>query len=300
MCVRFSTNGSSTNRSKSTNTLMPSLEWNRSTWGSSADWDSKFSGGDIWSRDFGNTAAMWYSFILPRISEFVPTNTILEIAPGYGRCTEYLLRLSNTYHGVDASPACVEACKERFKDYRNASFQLNDGINLSIENKCDFVFSYDSLVHVSIGVMESYLPQIVRLLSDDGIAFIHHSNLRQLIDAGVVDPDYTAGARDNTVSHGNVAEIIEGAGGSVLIQEVFNSNSEHLTDCFTVFVKGEADGYQLIENDRYFDIQKLSRTTVAPYTNVFGNNPLMTASGIEDTAKVHKGMMRKLLARLHG
>jgi hypothetical protein len=41
----------------------------------------------------------------------------------------------------------------------------------------DFVFSYDSLVHVNAAVMDAYLGEISRVLSANGAAFLHHSNL---------------------------------------------------------------------------------------------------------------------------
>ena len=43
----------------------------------------------------------------------------------------------------------------------------------------DFVFSFDSLVHVEPDVIESYLRQLAVKLKPDGVGFFHHSNLGQ-------------------------------------------------------------------------------------------------------------------------
>jgi cyclopropane fatty-acyl-phospholipid synthase-like methyltransferase len=39
----------------------------------------------------------------------------------------------------------------------------------------DFVFSFDSLVHVESDVIENYLTQLAKKLKPNGIGFIHHS-----------------------------------------------------------------------------------------------------------------------------
>ena len=44
--------------------------------------------GDEWSVEGGTTEILWGT-IRPRINAFVPMDTILEIAPGVGGCTQY-------------------------------------------------------------------------------------------------------------------------------------------------------------------------------------------------------------------
>lgn len=41
----------------------------------------------------------------------------------------------------------------------------------------DLAFSFDSLVHVEIDVIEGYLTELARVLVPDGVAILHHSNL---------------------------------------------------------------------------------------------------------------------------
>jgi ubiquinone/menaquinone biosynthesis C-methylase UbiE len=117
--------------------------------------------------------------LLPRLWPFLPTGTICEIAPGYGRWTQYLLRECDQYVGVDLASRCVEACRERFSTADHARFEVNDGRSLPMlqDDSVDFVFSFDSLVHVEADVIAKYLVELARVLRRDGIAWLHHSNL---------------------------------------------------------------------------------------------------------------------------
>jgi hypothetical protein len=143
-------------------------------WGSK-DWPDA---GDKWSAWWGDTAALWYGGILPRIHAFVPTGTILEIAPGYGRWTHYLRSVSERLVVVDLAERCIDHCRERFREDQHIEYFVNDGKSLEMvdDQSVDFVFSFDSLVHAEADVLESYLDQLARKLKPEGIGFIHHSN----------------------------------------------------------------------------------------------------------------------------
>jgi hypothetical protein len=110
---------------------------------------------------------------------FVPADTILEIAPGHGRWTQFLKGLCTKLILVDLSPTCIEACKVRFSSERHIVYHTNDGNSLEMvpDRSVDFVFSFDSLVHAEADVMRGYLEQISTKLRDGGGGFIHHSNL---------------------------------------------------------------------------------------------------------------------------
>ncbi len=153
---------------------MPSIEENRS-WGKYS-WPEE---GAEWSRNWGDVDTHWHATILPRIRRFIPTNRVLEIAPGHGRWSSYLIDCADEYIGVDLSSECISACQDRFAEARHATFVVNDGKSLAAvaDGSISFAFSFDSLVHVEIDVIEAYLVELSRKLSADGIAFIHHSNL---------------------------------------------------------------------------------------------------------------------------
>jgi SAM-dependent methyltransferase len=153
---------------------MPSIEENRD-WGRYS-WPEK---GDEWSRDWGDVETQWHATILPRIRSFLPTRRVLEIAPGHGRWSSFLINCANEYIGVDLNTECVAACRTRFAGAKHATFVANDGRSLAAvaDDSITFAFSFDSLVHVEMDVIEAYLRELSRKLSPDGVAFIHHSNL---------------------------------------------------------------------------------------------------------------------------
>lgn len=155
---------------------MPSIEANRNAWSDAADeW---WAGGAEWSTDWGNPTTQWFTTLLPRIHMFLPASTIVEIAPGFGRWTQFLIPYCENYVGVDLAPRCIEACRERFAGVRKTQFAVNDGRSLPLvaDGTADFVFSFDSLVHAEIDVLAAYLAELARALAPHGVAFIHHSN----------------------------------------------------------------------------------------------------------------------------
>jgi len=156
--------------------LVPSVESNLEYWGTAYSWSEQ---GDEWSAPWGGTETLWYATLLPRIRHFLPAESILEIAPGYGRWSQFLIDASDRYVGVDIAESCIRFCSERFADRKHASFVVNDGRSLDSvpDASVDFAFSFDSLVHVEVDVMASYVRELGRTLTPDGIAFLHHSNL---------------------------------------------------------------------------------------------------------------------------
>jgi hypothetical protein len=107
---------------------------------------------------------------------------------------------------------------------------------------------------VDAGAMQGYVEELGRVLADDGVAFLHHSNaaalgasyrasrrvparlLRQLARASVL-PDVNK-ARDGSVSGDAVAGWAEGAGLRAITQERISwGTGRWLTDCLTVIAR---------------------------------------------------------------
>ena len=155
---------------------MATIEENLSVWNDTYLWPSA---GDEWSADFGGTEALWYFILYPRIHRFIPAPTILEIAPGFGRWTQFLKSHCQSLIAVDISQRCIDFCKARFASETHITFHVNDGMSLPAipDDSIDFVFSFDSLVHAERDVIEAYLLQIGRKLTRDGVGFIHSSNI---------------------------------------------------------------------------------------------------------------------------
>lgn len=155
---------------------MATLDENVRCWNNDYDWPS---GGDEWSAQFGGTEALWFFILYPRIHRFLPTAVILEIAPGYGRWTQFLKAQCHSLIAVDISEKCIEHCKTRFAADNHIQFHINDGTSLDAvpDNSIDFVFSFDSLVHAEKDVIKAYLAQLGRKLKPNGVGFLHHSNI---------------------------------------------------------------------------------------------------------------------------
>ena len=155
---------------------MPSIEENKSLFDGKYNWTNR---GDEWSVAWGGPSMQWYGTILPRIKSYIPTNRILEIACGHGRWTQYLKDLCKNLVVIDISAECIQACKQRFSECSHIEYHVNDGTTLDMisDSSVDFVFSFDSLVHAGESVMKAYICQLQRILTNTGVAFIHHSNL---------------------------------------------------------------------------------------------------------------------------
>jgi hypothetical protein len=218
-------------------------------WGSK-DWPDA---GEEWSAWWGDTSAFWYGGILPRIHAFVPTGTILEIAPGYGRWTQYLRSLCDRLIVVDLAERCIDHCRRRFGEDGHIQYFVNDGRSLEMieDRSVDFVFSFDSLVHAEVDVLESYLGQLSSKLTPNGVGFVHHSNIgryrrtvrlarslppwvtTRLVERGLL-PDLVAW-RAESVTAEMFSKLCEGAGLRCVAQEQVSwRRGFYLIDAFSV------------------------------------------------------------------
>ena len=157
---------------------LPSVEENESNWNAAYDWTLR---GDEWSSHWGGAETHWHATLLPRVWPFLPTGIICEIAPGYGRWTQYLLGECDQYVGVDLASRCVDACRDRFSSFDHARFEVNDGRSLPVleNDSVDFVFSFDSLVHVEADVIAQYLVELARVLRRDGIRLCYITRISE-------------------------------------------------------------------------------------------------------------------------
>ena len=92
---------------------MNSLLANKVIW-ESWDWSGK---GDEWTISPEWKASVVRNFIDPFYRD---CNTILEIGPGGGRWTEFLIPKGKEFVGIDISETCVSECRKRFVASSNA------------------------------------------------------------------------------------------------------------------------------------------------------------------------------------
>jgi SAM-dependent methyltransferase len=136
-------------------------------------------GGHEWSGPFGNTENLWNKEIFDTIKEF-RGKKILEIAPGFGRITQFLSVLAGELIVIDLNPLCVQKTKEKL-GHHVLAYLVNDGKSLTgvRDNSQDLVFSYDSFVHMHANVIEEYVKECYRVLKIGGHGFIHHSSMSE-------------------------------------------------------------------------------------------------------------------------
>jgi SAM-dependent methyltransferase len=235
---------------------MPSAQENRDRW-THHKWERQ---GDEWSpgRSPEGTSVLWFRTVLPRIQRFVPTGTVLEIGPGFGRWTQYLRQLSRRLILVDVSERCIAACRERFGDDTHLEYFTNDGASLDMvpDRSVDFIFSFDSLVHAEADAVGAYLAQAARKLKPGGGGFIHHSNLGAFVHprTGQVRRFVTRrNWRAESMSADLFRSLCEKAGLACRSQELINwigggryadrhqldGRCIPLTDCLSVFTTRE-------------------------------------------------------------
>src|SRR5678815_4626377 len=211
---------------------MPVTEWNLSVWNQQYDWTRQ---GEEWSEAWGGSEAQWFKVIYPRIHRYLPAGAILEIAPGFGRWTNYLRYCSTQLTIVDLASQCIEACRQRFSTDTHITYHVNDGTSLAMvpDGSIDFVFSFDSLVHVESDVIEIYLAQLAKKLKPNGVGFIHHSNI------GEYSKEEFSKENSHMRAFSMTAQRFEAlctqARLQCISQEIVNWGTMRLIDCLSVF-----------------------------------------------------------------
>jgi hypothetical protein len=273
---------------------MPSVADNLAIW-NGFDWREQ---GDEWSRWWGGTPAMWHGIVMPRIHPIVPTGSMLEIAPGFGRWTQFLKGLCDRLVVVDLTEKCIDHCRERFAAAGHIDYYVNDGLSLDMvaDRSVDFVFSFDSLVHADPVVFEAYIPQLAAKLRPDGIGLIHHSNAgslraftsasrripKRLLDASIrtgVAVNLVAG-RDERMTAQIFRETCERSGLSCFAQELVSWEfGYYLLDCISMFTHPGSrwDRFPRVERNPLFarEARRMTRLYAYPGSRSGPSAPLV-------------------------
>ncbi len=148
------------------NTIEANLEqWSRHDWSAH---------GEEWT-----PSQEWKMSLVKHVLEpNIPVGShVLEIGPGGGRWTEFLVQRAARLIAVDLTPRCIELCRERFKGHQNISFFVNDGTDLSFipVGSLDRIWSFDVFVHIHPQDIENYVRQLSQVLAGGGRGVIHHA-----------------------------------------------------------------------------------------------------------------------------
>ncbi|OPY94282.1 hypothetical protein A5906_14620 [Bradyrhizobium sacchari] len=122
----------------------------------------------------------WNQIIFPLIRDLDFTS-VLDLACGHGRNSEFLRRQTKSLHLVDINQSCIDACRKRFGDAKDGTrfyYHVTDGNHLKMipNDSITLVYSWDSMVHFDKLIVRDYLLDIRRVLKPGGTAFLHHSN----------------------------------------------------------------------------------------------------------------------------
>lgn len=122
----------------------------------------------------------WDQLIYPLIKDF-DFSKVLELAPGHGRNTNKLRKLSKEITLVDVNKTCIDACEARFGTQMEGCFfhyAVNDGSQLKMipDKSISTIYSFDSMVHFDKTIVREYLHEFKRILAPNGKGFLHHSN----------------------------------------------------------------------------------------------------------------------------
>lgn len=261
---------------------MPSVRENIKMWGASGNWREAGAG---WSEPWGSPDKQWYGAIFPRIAPFLPVQTILEIAPGFGRWTHFLRNHCERLIGVDLNENCIRTCKDRFGGDESLEFHVNNGVSLGMvaDESVDFAFSFDSLVHAEADVIDAYLSELSRVLNPHGTAFLHHSNLgayrADRVDAmlsripvvrhfawrfGLFGFRPNHHWRAESVSAVSVRKLCQKHCLFCVRQELVNWGADFLNDCFSVISRSPSPDCHIIENLEFMHEAERIRQSPTP------------------------------------
>jgi len=251
---------------------MPSVDENKRIW---TNWDWRAAGHE-WSEPWGTAADQWATTILPRIFSLLPTTSILEIAPGLGRWTPFLLNNSERYIGIDIVEPLVLNCRRLFGALRSRPvFLLGDGLRFNgVQDKSiSLVFSFDSLVHAELDCLSSYAAEMYRVLEPGGHAFIHHSNIGEYVKDGMLTIG-SSGTRAQTVTAESASDAFCAAGLICLTHEKIPWLNDAYLDCFSLLEKPRIDKTyadtkpNIFYNDQFRNEVSISKMRSEKYTKL--------------------------------
>ncbi len=198
-----------------------------------------------WSAPWGGARAMWCTSLYPRLRDYLPAARILEIGAGHGRIGRLLYPYATRELVlVDIMPDCVHACQRAFQSRPTVRCLQGDGESLRgvADNSVDLAISFYSLVGADAHTLNAYTCELQRVLSPNGVAFLHHSNAGYYYQAAIAHSDQRmsllASYRDISVNATVMRTLADKHDLLCIRQECINWDMHKvLSDCFTTLAR---------------------------------------------------------------
>jgi hypothetical protein len=148
-------------------------------------------------------------YVLPYVNA---QHTALEIGPGGGRWTRYLLGFETLY-AVDYHQELLDELKRNFGRHPHVRFVKNHGTDFPgiDRHSIDYLFSFGTFVHLDFNLIEEYLVAIRSIIKPEANVVIQYS------DKTKVMAQLNDGFSDNTPEQ--MREAVQQAGYRILEED---------------------------------------------------------------------------------
>jgi SAM-dependent methyltransferase len=118
-------------------------------------------------------------YVLPFVN---PEHTAVEIGPGGGRWTRYLLDFKAIY-AVDYYDELLAELRKTFARHQNVKLIKNNGTDFPgiSAQSIDYILSFGCFVHLNQTLIDGYLRHIKTILKPGGNAVIHYSDKNKIM-----------------------------------------------------------------------------------------------------------------------
>lgn len=118
-------------------------------------------------------------YVLPYID---PAQNAVEIGPGGGRWTRYLVGFKTLY-AVDRYEELLAELRGNFARHRNLIFVKNEGTDFPgvPAHSIDYLFSFGTFVHLEFDTIEAYLRNIRRIMNPGANIVIQYSDMTKIM-----------------------------------------------------------------------------------------------------------------------
>ena len=141
---------------------------------------SQFTESPYFARAEAHTKSQWEKHIAP-VLQGANLSRVLDLACGHGRFSELLAPQAKRLIVADANETCIDATRERLKEFKNVEYILTNGYSLDAipDGAITFLFCFDAMVHFDNDVVCAYIEETARILAPGAIGFFHHSNFTE-------------------------------------------------------------------------------------------------------------------------